>query len=339
MQAPMRRAELRILRRAVAPPIGIIHFSGEEKKTVAIIREHSNPDLRVFGDVTVPDAVTQGIAMVKAAKNRNPRGIVWFGESHPYTCDVNRRQALFDHFYPDEGLILVAESGLESGARLGSSMVETLLKQRGKGGITEADDRRTYGVAERNNKISAAIAAECNKDPKTEPRPVVIFFGDDHAGPIKKLLATSLNDDVVEWWDAPLISDTLLARANTTLPSASTHRIVCGAKERNWGSDADVRLLQRACGLSIPGSCTFNALSPIYYQMERFEIDSLTYALFAAKDDPVLKTFNLWNPTGRQAVTFEYPNFTVPTMAPYTVVYVKTENIYQQVKDRAEAEG
>jgi len=306
---------------------------------MAILRDHTNRDLRVFGDVTVPDAVTQGLALVKSAKNRNPRGIVWFGESHAYGCDVNRRQALFDHFYPDEGLILVAESGLQSGAKLGSDMVEALLKLR-RGGVTEADDRTSYGNAERNRRISSAIAAECKKDPPGQTRPVVIFFGDEHTGPIKELLASELpEDDIVEWWDVPPISDVLLARASTVLPPESTHRIVCGAKEKKWGTEADELLLQRACGVSVQGSVTFNGLSPIYFQMKRFEYAQPIYALFVGKDDPALKAFNLWNPTGRQATTFEYPNFFVRSLAPYTVVYVKSEDVFDKVKERADAEG
>jgi hypothetical protein len=306
---------------------------------MAILRDHSNRDLTVFGDITVPDAVLQALATVKYAKGRNNRGVIWVGESHAYGCDVNRRQGLFDSLYPDEGIILVAESGLSSGARLGGDLVESLIKNR-VGGVTEADDRTTYGVAERNRKISERIIAECAKDPPGQPRAVVIIFGDDHLAPIKKLLIEGLPaNEIVEWWDCPPISDVLLARASTKLPSADTHEIVCGAKEPKWGSDADVMLLQRACGLKPQGSITFTALSPIYFQMKRLDVARTTYALFIGKNDPVKNAFSLWNPTGNQAITFEYPNFSRPSLDPYTVVYVKTQAIFDEVARRAEADG
>lgn len=306
---------------------------------MAILRDHTNRDLTVFGDITVPDAVLQGLATVKYAKGRNNRGIIWFGESHAYACDVNRRQGLFDSLYPDEGIILVAESGLASGARLGGELVESLIKKR-VGGVTEADDRTSYGVAERNRKISERIIAECAKDPPGQPRTLVIFFGDDHLEPVKRLVIDGLPaNEIVEWWDGPPISDVLLARASAKLPSAATHQIVCGAMEPKWGSEADVMLLQRACGVNVQGPITFTALSPIYFQMKRLDVARTTYALFVGVNDPVRNAFSLWNPTGNQARTFEYPKFTRPSLSPYTVVHVKTQEIFDEVKDRAEAEG
>lgn len=306
---------------------------------MAILHDHTNRDLTVFGDITVPDAVLRGLKTVKYAKSSDNRYIVWFGESHAYDCDVSRRQGLFDSLYPDTSLILVAESGLSSGGRLGSELVEALLKAR-VGGVTEADDRTSYGNAERNRKISERIIEECNKDRDGKFRPVVIFFGDEHLKTVKQLVVDGLPaNEIVEWWDAPPISDVLLARASTKLPSAGTHQIVCGAMEPKWGSEADVMLLQRACGVNVQGPITFTALSPIYFQMKRLDPSRTTYALFVGVNDPVRNAFSLWNPTGNQARTFEYPNFTRPSLAPYTAVYVKTQKIFDEVMKRAEDEG
>ncbi len=160
---------------------------------------------------------------------------------------------MFDQLYVDHGIILVAESGLTSGTGLGTKLVESLIKER-VGGVTEADDRTSYGSAERNRQISPRIIEECNKDRDGKFRPVVIFFGDEHLKTVKQLVVDGLpSSQTVEWWDAPPISDVLLARANTKLPSAETHRIMCGAMEPKWGSEADVMLLQRACGLDVQG--------------------------------------------------------------------------------------
>lgn len=302
---------------------------------MAILRDHSCRDLKSFGDVTVADAVLQGLVMVKNMKSRNNRGVVWFGESHAYVCDVARRQAMIDHFFPDEGLILVVERSLSSGAKLGSEMVEALFEYR-RGGVTEAADRMTYNIRERNVRISAAIARECQNDSPNKMRPVVILFGDEHSEPIKQMLAANLPaNEILEWWDAPPISDTLLARVNTTMPPQATHWLICGA-EAQEGSEVDVQLLQRSCGLSLLGDSTFTALSPLHYNQAAFRHDQWTYALFGRNNDPQMQALNdrFNNPQGAQARTFRYLNHRVASLNPYVVVSVKSPELFASVNER-----
>ncbi len=73
--------------------------------------------------------------------------------------------------------------------------------------------------------------------------------------------------------------------------------------------------------------------------MKRLNPARTTYAMFVGANDPELKAFSLWNPTGNQAITFEYPNFSRPSLAPYTVVHVKTQDIFEELERRAEAWG
>ena len=172
------------------------------------------------------------LSRLKHAKFMNSRRYLFVGETHTSPHDKARTQAVATAAANDDEIIMVAERSIFESALLdgiaarNASMSSNVLH--------EADTTSSSTSMQRNIAIVQQIIAECARDDNivnnygmrvnrghTNPRPVLILFGQEHERHIKDQLAQQLPPTgKICWWSFPSFQDQVDQLADLT--NAST---------------------------------------------------------------------------------------------------------------------
>lgn len=161
---------------------------------------------------------------IEAASNMASRRYVFVGESHNFAVDIERRNATFQRFVSNNGIVMVLERAMmgERGIPLSGFVPDERV-----GAILETD--YTSGSADpiRNTQIVAKIVAEIAKDPPYQQREVLILFGQEHQKGIREELKKQLGaEDKICWWAFPPILDQIYSLPDPVYPNQNGYTLV-----------------------------------------------------------------------------------------------------------------
>lgn len=138
-----------------------------------------------------------------AAKGMLQRRYIFLGETHTLGFDKERNFAIAEKFMDDPRVIVVVERGMFATNRNFVNSGKSVILE------TTTMEEASSSAHKRNVLIVEKLVAEMKNDkPYTNPRPVIIIFGQEHENAIREELKKQLPDSInICWWSYQSIDD------------------------------------------------------------------------------------------------------------------------------------